>query len=244
MIARIIACTAALAALSLSLIGSALAADRAEVFVLGSLYSRHQSVPAYDLDALRRIILTIDPDVLIVDCTPTEVREQKVHASKIEYPNVIFPLAQQHRYRVYAAEPDEPQFTQIVQSIVQARGSFDTASPQKSAALDEYESATYAALKLHWQSPATVHDDITAAALDARKDLDDQLYGPVQTRGGVAWNEHWAAVVLKAADENPGKRLLAVAGLENRRAIESLLTSAASVRIVNMENWLREHAER
>ena len=49
--------------------------------------------------------------MIVTDCTPTEIREQKVHASKIEYPQVIFPLVQQHGYRVYAGEPDEPFIT-------------------------------------------------------------------------------------------------------------------------------------
>jgi hypothetical protein len=66
------------------------AAPPTQVFVLGSLYSRHKTIESYDLDALRRVVLAIDPDVVVVDCTPTEVREQKVHVSKIEFPQVLF----------------------------------------------------------------------------------------------------------------------------------------------------------
>ena len=139
------------------------AAPSTQVFVLGSLYSRHQDIAAYDLGALRRVVLAIDPDVLVVDCTPTEVREQKVHPSKIEYPQVIFPLVQQHGYRVYAAEPDEPLFTQIVQPLAQARSAFAKAKPEQARILDEYDEATWSALALYWQSPADAHDETTGA---------------------------------------------------------------------------------
>jgi hypothetical protein len=93
---------------------TALAEARTEIFVLGTLYTRHETTPAYDLKTLRRIILDIGPDVLVVDCTPTEVREQKVHPSKVEYPDAIFLLARERAYKVYAAEPDEPLFSEIV----------------------------------------------------------------------------------------------------------------------------------
>ena len=94
------------------------------------------------------MVLAIDPDVVVVDCTPTEIREQKVHISKIEYPQVIFPLVQQHGYRVYAGEPDEPLFTQIVQPLAQERSAFAKARPEQARALDDYEEATWSALEV------------------------------------------------------------------------------------------------
>ena len=94
--------------------------DRSQVFVLGTLYKRHEAVPRYDLAALRRTISAIQPDALVLDVTPRELATRKVWPGKIEYPGVVFPLIDAGRYRVYAAEPDEPMFTEIVQSIVEA----------------------------------------------------------------------------------------------------------------------------
>ena len=210
-----------------------------QIFVLGSLYSRHQSIAAYDLAALRRVIVAIDPDVVVVDCTPTEVRDQKVHASKVEYPEVIFPLVREHGYRVYAAEPDEPLFTQIVEPLAQALGAFARNNPEQARVLDDYDKATWAALKLHWRSPADAHDEPTALALAGRKALDASVHGELLVAGNARWIEHWVRIVRQAAAENPGKKILAVAGIDNRAEIERELRRDPSLAVVEMPQWLR-----
>lgn len=215
------------------------AASSTQVFVLGTLYSRHETIPAYDLDALRRAVLTIAPDVVVVDCTPTEVREQKVHPSKVEYPQVIFPLVQQHGYRVYAAEPDEPLFTQIVQPLAQARSEFAKARPQPARILADYDKATWAALALYWQSPADAHDETTALALAGRKALDTRVYGELQAQANARWIEHWVRIVRQAAAENPGKKILAVAGIDNRDEIERELRRDSRLTVADMAQQLR-----
>jgi hypothetical protein len=218
---------------------SAHAAASTQVFVLGSLYSRHQSIPAYDLDALRRVILAIAPDVVVVDCTPTEVRELKVHPSKVEYPQVIFPLVREHGYRVYAAEPDEPLFTQIVQPLAQARSAFAHEKPERARVLNAYDEATWSALRLYWQSPADAHDETTALALAGRKALDARVHGELQAQANARWIEHWVRIVRQAAAENPGKRILAVAGIDNREEIARELRRDRALDVVDMAQWLR-----
>jgi hypothetical protein len=218
---------------------SAHAAAPTQVFVLGSLYSRHQSIAAYDLDALRRVVLAIDPDVVVVDCTPTEVREQKVHASKVEYPQVIFPLVQQHGYRVYAAEPDEPLFTQIVEPLAQALGAFAKDHPEQARILDAYDKATWSALAMYWQSPADAHDATTALALAGRKQLDTRVHGELQAQANARWIEHWVRIVRRAAAENRGRKVLAVAGIDNREEIERELRRDRALDVVDMAQWLR-----
>ena len=218
---------------------TATAAPSTQIFVLGTLYTRHQSIPAYDLDALRRTVLAIGPDVLVVDCTPSEIREQKVHASKVEYPQVIFPLVQQHDYRVYAAEPDEPLFTQIVQPLAQARSAFAKAQPDQARTLEEYDRATWRALALYWKSPADAHDATTGLALAGRKALDTSVYGDLQAQANTRWIEHWVRIVRQAAAENPGKKILAVAGIDNREEIERELRGDPALTVVDMAKWLR-----
>jgi hypothetical protein len=221
-----------------ALASTAAAADT-QVFVLGSLYSRHQTIPAYDLDALRRTVLAIAPDVVVIDCTPTEVREQTVHASKVEYPRVIFPLVKQLGYRVYAAEPDEPLFTQIVQPLAQHRSAFAQAQPEQARILADYDKATWSALTLYWRSPAEAHDPTTALALAGRKALDNQIYGEIQSQANARWIEHWVRIVRQAAAENPGKKILALAGIDNRDEIEQQLRKDAALGVVDMASWLR-----
>lgn len=219
-------------------------AERGEIFVLGTLYSRHNSVPAYDLDVLRRVVVAIDPDLAIVDCTPTEVRTRQVHASKIEYPRVIFPLAAELGYGLHAAEPDEPLFTQIVVPLADARQAFASAHADAAGALSALDTATFAALRWYWRSPSEVHDPTTAAALHGHKALDTAFHGEVQSRADQQWHEHWVAQIAAAAAGQRGRRLLAVVGIDNRAGIDTALREDARLRdfvVIDMPAWLREH---
>lgn len=212
-------------------------AAKTDVFVVGTLYRRHETIATYDLATVRRIILAIKPDVLVIDCTPAEIRDRKVHASKIEYAQVIFPLMQEAAYKVYPAEPDEPLFTEIVQSGAAARATFEKTKPQDAAALQDYVKATYAVLARHWRSPADVQDALTGQMLAARVSLEGQLVGTATH--SERWNQHWTDAIRRAVAENPGKRVLALTGIENRAWIVNALSKAPEVELVDMPTWLR-----
>lgn len=219
-------------------------AARTDVYVLSTLYKRHEKTPAYDLAALRRIVLAIAPDVLVVDCTPNEVKARKVSPGKIEYPGVIFPLADAGGYPVYPAEPDEPQFTQIVERVIAVRKQIAAEQPAVAAALEAYDSSTYAALAEHWRSPAAVHDEVTEAAVRGLGALERAFYGRADGDAQVNWNRHWTAAIQKAVAAHPGKRILAVTGVENRPWIVEALGADARVNVVDMATWLRAHVAR
>ena len=216
------------------------AAPPTEVFVIGSLYRQHESVAGYSLDTLRRIVVTIDPQVLVLDCTPKEIATQSVHASKIEYPGVIFPLMNERKPRVYAAEPDEPLFSEIVQSIVTATRDLEQSKPETAQALVQLKKASDAALAVYWQTAAHVHDNVTAQALAGREVLNNRIIGPAAETGSRRWNQHWTDAIVRAAKENPGKRILAVAGIQNRSWIMSALKDVDDIDLIDIEKWLRE----
>lgn len=214
-------------------------AAKTDVYVVGTLYRRHATIPIYDLATVRRIVLAIKPDVLVVDCTPQEVRDRRVHESKIEYAQVIFPLIQEQAYKVYPAEPDEPMFTEIVQAVAAAHKTFQSTKPQESAAHQDYVKATYAALAVRWQSPADVQDTLTGQVLAAKVALEGRMVGTAEHN--ARWNGHWTDTILKAVRENPGKRVLALTGIENRGWIVNALTKSPTVELVDVPGWMREH---
>ncbi len=226
----------------LQLSAAMVAADapaKTDVYVVGTLYRRHATVAAYDLATVRRIVQAIKPDVLVVDCTPQEVRDRRVHESKIEYAQIIFPLIQEQSYKVYPAEPDEPLFTEIVQAAAAAHKTFQSTKPQESAALQDYVKATYAALAIHWRGPADVQDTLTGQVLAARVALDGRMVGTAEYT--ARWNQHWTDAILRAVRENPGKRVLALTGIENRAWIVDALTKSPDVELVDMPSWLQSN---
>ncbi|HEY0659823.1 MAG TPA: hypothetical protein VGD21_00650 [Lysobacter sp.] len=214
-------------------------AAQVEVFVIGTLYRRHEQVPAYGTDVLRKMIVAVEPDVLVLDVTPEELANKKVHASKIEYPQVIFPLAESGRYAVYAAEPAKPMFDEITQGIGKAMKELAEKKPEVDQALKAQSDATYTALKLHWTSPAKAHDAVTATATSSKIRLRGALVGPVMESGDARWDQHTADVALRAAQEHPGKRILVLTGIENRPFVSANLARAGSVKMIDMEAWLQ-----
>jgi len=214
--------------------------DQTQVFVLGTLYRRHEAVPRYDLAALRRTMTAIQPDALVLDVTPTELATRKVWPGKIEYPGAIFPFIDAGRYRVYAAEPDEPMFTEIVQSITEASQALERTAPDVSAGLDQFTEAVYTSLYASWQTPADVNSAVTDRVLAGKQALESRLVGPVRAKGRERWNRHVLGIILKAARENPGRRVLVLVGIENRHWFVNHLRNSTDIELVDMEAWLRQ----
>ena len=105
--------------------------------------------------------------------------------------------------------------------------------------LDAYDKATWSALATYWQSPADAHDETTALALAGRKALDTRVYGELQARANTRWIEHWVRIVRQAAAENRGKKVLAVAGIDNRDEIARELRRDPALDVIDMAQWLR-----
>ena len=213
-------------------------AAKSEVFVLATLYKRHESVAVYDLPTLRRIILAVKPEAVVLDVNPNELKEQKVHASKIEYPNVIFPLVKSENYLAYAAEPAEPMFTEIVRAGTKAFGQFEKDSPEKSAAMKRYTADLYEALKFSWQPPADVNGALTDKLVSGKQALEVKFI-EVFDENERRWNQHTTDVVLRAVKENPNKRVLVLIGIENCYWVRDALRNNKKINLIDMEQWLR-----
>lgn len=228
--------------LSLCLAGCA-AQARIQVHVVGTLYRRHEQVKVFDLAALSRLLTAIDPDVLVLDVTPTELEARRVSPGKIEYPGAVFPFLS-GRHRVYAAEPAEPTFSQIVNAVAADHRRFESERPAAAAALEQMTEATYAALQHHWRSAADVQGEVTGRVLAGKRLIEASLVGPARAAGQDRWDRHTASVVLRAAGENPGKRVLVLVGIENRHEVLRLLAAEPAIELVDMERWLRSRASR
>jgi hypothetical protein len=211
-----------------------------DVFVVGTLYRRHAETSAFGLDALRCTIEAIDPEVVVLDVTPKELAEQSVHASKIEYPGVIFPLVKARGLVAYPAEPAEPMFSEIVQGIIRANEALAAKRPAAVDTMQAFARATYSALRQSWSTAADVQSAATAAVLAGKRALEGSLVGPVQVEGSRRWDEHTASVVRRAVGEHPGRRVLVLTGIENRPVVAGELEGAPGVRLVDVERWLRE----
>jgi len=212
---------------------------KSEVFVLATLYRRHNTTPVYNLDTLKRIIRAINPDVFVLDVSPGELQQQQVHSSKIEYPAVIFPLVKEARRPAYAAEPPEPVFTEIVQAVIKARKHFDSTRQEAARSLEQFSVSLFNVLKFTWQTPADVNSARTDKALAGKRALEDQLIGPVDMDGDRRWTQQIVNITLQAARANPGKRVLVLIGIENCHGVRAALHTNNEIQLIDIEQWLR-----
>lgn len=232
----------AFAAFLVTLAAPAADEARSRVFIVGSLYQRHENVAAYDLAALQRVLDAIRPDVLVLDVSPTELKQQKVWPGKVEYTKVIFPYMNTQGLKAYAGEPDEPLFSRISGSVGKARKQMAQNDPSRAQAMEQYRKATYAALTAYWKGPAEVHDGDTEQMIAGLKSYEAALVGPVEREGSHAWDAYAAAMTRKAVREHPGKRVLQITGIENLPRVRAELRQADDIELVDMAAWLRAHA--
>jgi len=213
-----------------------------QVFVLGTLYKKHETIASYDLAALSRVIAAIAPDVVVLDVNPTELAERKVFPGKVEYTQVIFPYVDKRGVKAYAGEPPEPTFGEIVAAVIKAREDLKQRNPAGSAAMETYRKATYDALAALWKDAADANGDASEAVIEGLKRYEARMLGPVETDANHRWDTHAASVTLTAVKENPGKRVLQIAGVENLPLIRATLRASGEVELVDMETWIRANA--
>lgn len=213
---------------------------RSEVFVVATLYGRHAGTPAYGHDTLRAMITRIAPQIVVLDVSPRELREQSVHPGKAEYPEVIFPLVEANGWRAYPGEPDEPAFGEIVSRLSRSLETFRTEQPEAAAADKAHNAATYAALAEVWRTPADVNGALTDQLLAASRALQDRLAGDDVAEAWRLWNGHAATMVRRAVREHPGARVLVLIGVENAGPLRRTLAGDATIDVVDVEAWLRD----
>jgi uncharacterized circularly permuted ATP-grasp superfamily protein len=65
------------------------------------------------------------------------------------------------------------------------------------------------------------------------------LFGDKQRRGWEGWNTHFLETILKAAEENSGKRIIVVVGAEHSYWLRNKLRKQEGIRLVEPEEILR-----
>lgn len=214
-------------------------APRSEVFVVATLYGRHAGTPAYGHDTLGAIIERVAPSAVVLDVSPRELRDQTVHPSKAEYPEVIFPLVRERRWQAYAGEPDEPRFTEIVSRLGKSLAAFRESRPEAAALDRAHDEATYAALAEVWRTPAGVNGALTDHMLASRRRYQDHVAGPEVAEAWRLWNEHALSMVRRAVAENPGRRVLVLIGVENAGPLREALRRDSTLTLIDTEAFLR-----
>lgn len=205
----------------------------AQVAVLATLHQLHATTPGYSFDALGHAIEQLRPDVLCVELQPYDLQRRPAEATKQEYPEVVYPLIDRHHYRVYAMEPPEPTYSDILKPYIQAGHDFSQQVPEQAEAFSRYSDGVYTGLQAYWTSPTRVNDAVTDSVLRAKHELQQAMVGDGERTGWERWNRHFLGVILQAAKENPGRRIVVIVGAEHGYWLRGHLAQVPGVQLLD-----------
>lgn len=217
-------------------------APPAQVAVLATLHQLHATTPGYSFEALGQIIERLQPDVLCVELQPDDLQRRPAEATKQEYPKIVYPLIDRHHYRVYAMEPAEPVYSDILTPYIQAGHDFSLREPEQAEAFSRYSDGAYIGLQTYWTSPARVNDTVTDSVLRAKHELQQAMVGDGERIGWERWNQQFLGVILQAAKENPGRRIVVLVGAEHGYWLRGHLAQANGVQLLDTAGLLQAAA--
>ena len=197
----------------------------AEVVILCALHQMHEQAPFYSYADLTAAIEKLHPDVLAVELTPTDLKGRVEQKNKREYQNSVYPLLQKHAWPTVALEPEGPRRSELIGFLRQAEESLQKTSPQKDEAFDTYTEKLFQYLLAQWHSPADVNSSWTDRLFAVKHEFQSALYGQQESDGWQGWNHYFLDQIVRAASENPGRRIVVIVGVEHGY-------------------WLREHLQK
>jgi len=233
-------CIRQLALGSLLLVGcsSPSLVEKADVIVLSTLHGYHESVEAYDYGILSEIIVALEPDVLLVELTDQELGERKTQQTKTEYQHSVYPVLAEHKYVTIALEPSGATRDAILHLAKNGPHERVENNPELGEKFGPYISTLYDILLEIWDSPASVNSALTDLLIEAKHELQNDIYGPTEVSVWQGWNQHFLDTILTAAKAHPGKRLLVLVGAEHGYWQRGKLKSIDYVNLLDTEALL------
>lgn len=197
------------------------------VVLLPTLHQFHSAARNYGFGVLRQIIEGLRPDILAVELTEADVLGRQPQRYKMEYQKCVYPYLDQHDIPVVALEPVEPPFSEWVKQLEDAENALKESSPQRYEEFQNYALDLFSQLLQSWDSPAAVDSDRTDRMLEEKHARQGRLFG---SRYQDAWdrrNEYIAQSIGETANANPGKRIVALVGVEHNYWLRPWLAEMA-----------------
>ncbi len=214
---------AAFVAVLLGMLGTALPVRAAEaparlqteVVVLATLHQYHTKLARYGFADLATTIELLKPDVLALELTAEEIANRTPQRAKQEYPQSVYPLLDRRNYAAVALEPSGTLRAALLDKFVNADRTFARSAPEQAKAFEAYNSQLFSYLLENWKTACDVNSVQTDALLEVKHRFQDAITPPDQAAAWDGWNQHFLAQILRVARAHPGKRVVALVGVEH-----------------------------
>jgi len=221
-----------LSALTLGTLANA-SPQPSEVVVLCALHQLHEQAHFYTYADLSAAIERLHPDVLVVELTPADLKDKVEQKNKREYQNSVYPLLRQHNWATVALEPEGQRRTELIGWLRGAEQELQKTSPQKDEAFDTYNDTLFKYLLSQWQSGADVNASWTDHLFAVKHSFQHGLYGPQEEQGWEGWNQYFLQQIIRAAKQNPGKRIVVIVGVEHGYWLREHLRKQDGVKLLD-----------
>jgi len=211
----------------------------AEVIVLATLHQLHAQTDGYSFDDLSAVIERLNPDVLAVELTTKDLESRRDQPNKQEYQKSVFPLLDRHDYKLVPLEPTQPLYDELVGLFRKAGRDLNEQNPAGAESFNTYMSSLFEFLAERWVSPAAVNSHETDILFESKHRFQSALFGPDEAKAWEEWNQHFLRQIMKAAEENPDKRILVLVGAEHAYWLRANLKKSAA-NLLNTEGLLSE----
>ena len=205
---------------------------QATIHVVPTLHQYHLVAPGYGFDALTRVLEELRPEVLVLELNERDLRERRPQVVKQEYQHCVFPYLARRPIPALAMEPDEALWEEFVTHALEAEQRFKLAWPKRHA---EHEGAVrdlFGELLRSWDSPAAMNSARSDRLMEDRHARQSAMFGAGYGASWDRWNEHLAQAIVRAAQDHPGRRVVALAGFEHcywlRRRLHELEAAGAA----------------
>ncbi len=198
----------------------------AEVIVLSTLHQLHAETDGYSFADLSDVIEQLDPDILAVELTATDLESRRDQPTKQEYQRSVFPLLDKHEYDVVPLEPPQPLYDELVSLFRQAQKDLSEQNPVGAESFGVYMDSLFEYLSELWVSPAAVNSRATDILFESKHRFQSALFGPVDARAWERWNQHFLQQILRTAEASQDKRILVLVGAEHAYWLRAQLVNS------------------
>lgn len=189
--------------------------------VLGTLAEFHREPIPYDLEALVRLVGSIQPDLLCLDIIPAQWQARDFGGLPPEYRSALLPLAYQTDMVVVAVAGDHPPA--------------EADAPGWRGMLIRFLRGCLAALQRSAPGPEAINQGIRHHTANLIYDLTEWLAGQDTAQAWKAHTDHLIQAVRAAAMRDPGARVLVVVNVRHCHHIRRGLKKYLEIRVVNYQ---------
>jgi len=201
-----------------------------KIYLIPTLHQLHQTSRHYSFEKLKNILNLIEPSIILVELTEKDLASKKQQETKIEYNRIVIPFAEQHKVMMIAMEPNEPLYSELVESYMSNAKQIAKVKKEQVRAFNLFAELYVAPLL---NDDFRTVSDLASEKFDAltklKHDFQNQIYGEKEQAGWDKWNQIFADKIIKTDKESQGKVIAVLVGLEHHYWLKAYLQNKQSL---------------